>query len=44
MREEVPPEKDQPLPATFAFVMTMGAVFGVGWFLMFWLLASRWSN
>ncbi len=42
--EKRPREEDAPLPATFAFVMTMGVVFGVGWFLMFWLLASRWSN
>jgi hypothetical protein len=33
--------KDAPLPATLAFVMTMGSLFFIGWFLMFWLLSAR---
>jgi hypothetical protein len=42
----VPPSKetppDEPLPGTLTFVLTMGAVFIVLWFLMFWLLKARW--
>lgn len=41
MNEPIP-TRDEPLPATFAFVMTMGGLFAVGWILMFLLLRSRW--
>lgn len=34
--------EDEPLPATLSFVLVMGAVFVVLWFLMFVLLKSRW--
>ena len=34
-------EPDAPLPATLTFVMTMGTLFLIGWFLMFWLLSAR---
>lgn len=34
--------EDEPLPATLTFVLVMGAVFAVLWFLMFVLLKSRW--
>jgi hypothetical protein len=34
-------EPDAPLPATLTFVMTMGTLFLIGWFVMFWLLRSR---
>jgi hypothetical protein len=37
-REE---ERDAPLPGTLAFVFTMGSLFFIGWFLMFWLLRER---
>ncbi|MBD5654995.1 MAG: hypothetical protein IAI50_07405 [Candidatus Eremiobacteraeota bacterium] len=33
---------DEPLPFTLRFVFTLGGLFLVGWFLMFWLLQSRW--
>jgi len=32
---------DEPLPATLSFVLTMGALFFVGWLLMFVLLKAR---
>ncbi|HEY8320615.1 MAG TPA: hypothetical protein VIG46_02320 [Candidatus Baltobacteraceae bacterium] len=32
---------DEPLPTTLAFVLTMGALFFVGWLLMFALLRAR---
>lgn len=34
--------EDEPLPATLTFVLVMGAVFAVLWFLMFALLHERW--
>lgn len=36
-----PDSGDEPLPATLTFVLTMGAVFFVGWLLMFALLKAR---
>jgi len=33
---------DEPLPATLAFVLTMGVLFVVGWFALFALLTVRW--
>jgi len=33
---------EQPLPVTLRFVLSMGALFAVGWVLMFLLLRSRW--
>ena len=33
--------QDAPLPGTLIFVFTMGSLFFVGWFLMFWLLSER---
>ncbi len=35
-------EPEEPLPATLAFVMTMGGTFVVAWFAMFALLSLRW--
>jgi hypothetical protein len=35
-------EKDQPLPATLAFVLVFGSAILVGWFVMFALLKDRW--
>jgi len=34
---------DEPLPTTFRFVMTVGILIAIGWFLMFFLLRSRWG-
>jgi hypothetical protein len=39
----LPRSEDEPLPATFAFVMTLGTLIAIGWFLMFLLLRSRWG-
>jgi len=36
------PQKDEPLPATLRFVFSIGVLFAVGWFLMYWLLRDRW--
>ena len=36
------PVPDEPLPATFAFVFTLGGAILVGWFAMFALLRARW--
>jgi hypothetical protein len=33
---------DEPLPATLAFVFTLGALIVVGWFAMYVLLRARW--
>lgn len=33
--------EDEPLPATLTFVLTMGAVFFIGWLVMFALLKAR---
>jgi hypothetical protein len=33
---------DEPLPLTLRFVLVIGALFFVGWFLMFALLWERW--
>jgi len=35
-------QKDEPLPATLAFVFTIGILIVLGWFAMFALLRSRW--
>jgi hypothetical protein len=35
-------ETDEPLPATFAFVLGLGGAIVVGWFAMFVLLCWRW--
>ncbi|HXP92566.1 MAG TPA: hypothetical protein VN905_03790 [Candidatus Binatia bacterium] len=37
-----PADEESPLPATTGFVFTIGALFAVGWFLMFLLLRARW--
>jgi hypothetical protein len=34
--------EEPPLPATLGFVFTLGALFAIGWFLMFMLLRARW--
>jgi hypothetical protein len=34
--------KDEPLPATMAFVFAIGVLILVGWFAMFALLRARW--
>ena len=36
------PTKDAPLPATLAFVLTIGGLIVVGWVAMFLLLRARW--
>lgn len=36
------PAKDAPLPATLAFVFTLGGFILIGWIAMFVLLATRW--
>jgi hypothetical protein len=36
------PIKDAPLPATLAFVFSVGGFILVGWILMFFLLRARW--
>jgi hypothetical protein len=33
---------DEPLPATFAFVLTLGGLIAVGWCLMFFLMRAEW--
>jgi hypothetical protein len=38
----VKPSRDEPLPATLAFVFTMGILILAGWFAMFALLRARW--
>jgi hypothetical protein len=38
----IKPPPDEPLPATFGFVMTLGALIFIGWCLMFALLRARW--
>jgi hypothetical protein len=35
-------QHDEPLRATLGFVITIGGLFTVGWFLMFFLLRDRW--
>ena len=34
---------DEPLPATLAFVLTLGALLLIGWFAMWALLLHRWG-
>ena len=34
-------DQDEPLPATLGFVLTMGVLFAIGWFMMFALLKER---
>jgi hypothetical protein len=36
------PLRDEPLPATLAFVFALGILILVGWFGMFALLHARW--
>jgi len=36
------PIEDAPLPATLAFVFSVGGFILVGWILMFLLLRARW--
>jgi hypothetical protein len=36
------PPRDEPLPATLAFVSALGALIFVGWFAMYVLLRARW--
>jgi hypothetical protein len=36
------PIKDTPLPATLAFVFSVGGFILVGWILCFLLLRARW--
>jgi hypothetical protein len=36
------PSRDEPLPATLAFVFSIGAFILVGWFAMYVLLRARW--
>jgi hypothetical protein len=36
------PTKDAPLPATLAFVFSIGGLILVGWIAMFFLLRARW--
>jgi len=33
---------DEPLPATLAFVFTLGGLIVVGWFAIYVLLRARW--
>jgi hypothetical protein len=40
--QNAPHNDDSPLPATVGFVFTIGGLFAVGWFLMFFLLRARW--
>jgi hypothetical protein len=35
-------DRDEPLPATLKFVLSMGAAFFVGWFLLFALVQKEW--
>jgi hypothetical protein len=41
MRAMEPP-RDEPLPATMAFVYGLGVFIFVGWFAMYVLLRARW--
>ena len=34
--------RDEPLPATLAFVTVLGVLILVGWFAMYVLLRARW--
>ena len=34
--------RDEPLPATLAFVFVLGALILIGWFAMYVLLRVRW--
>jgi hypothetical protein len=36
------PSRDEPLPATLAFVSALGVLILVGWFAMYVLLRVRW--
>jgi hypothetical protein len=36
------PIQDEPLPATGAFVFTIGGLILVGWIALFFLLRARW--
>jgi len=36
------PSRDEPLPATLAFVSALGVLILVGWFAMYFLLRARW--
>jgi hypothetical protein len=36
------PIDDAPLPATMAFVFTIGGVILVGWIAMYFVLRARW--
>jgi hypothetical protein len=36
------PSRDEPLPATRAFVFTIGGLIAAGWFAMYMLLRARW--
>ena len=36
------PTRDEPLPATLAFVFWLGGLILVGWFAMYLLLRARW--
>jgi hypothetical protein len=36
------PSRDEPLPATLAFVSILGGLILAGWFAMFVLLRARW--
>jgi hypothetical protein len=36
------PTRDEPLSATLAFVLSLGALILVGWFAMYVLLRARW--
>jgi hypothetical protein len=36
------PSRDEPLPATLAFVSVLGVLILVGWFAMYFLLRARW--
>ena len=36
------PRKDEPLPATLAFVLVMGSAILIGWLAMFVILKERW--
>jgi hypothetical protein len=36
------PSRDEPLPATVTFVFALGTLILVGWFVMYFVLRSRW--
>jgi hypothetical protein len=36
------PSREEPLPATLAFVSVLGILILVGWFAMYVLLRARW--